>query len=158
MAWLVGQWTGSGTIQQGPGPREAFKVDETIESKFDGQVLVFEGVGTAEVDGEERIVHKAFAVLSHGNDGYAMKAFRQTPTGGVEAIDARVVIEPDQAGHGVLTWSFEMPLPGGMMEIRFISRLLEDGSWHEAGDMSNDGGKTWMPFFEMTLTRADAED
>ena len=38
---------------------------------------------------------------------------------------------------------------------RYTVRLNEKGQWHEVGESSRDGGKSWRRFFEMTLTRQD---
>lgn len=47
-------------------------------------------------------------------------------------------------------WGFEVE--GG--EVRYTS-IVEGDSWHEVGEFSPDGGKTWLPTLEMTLKRVE---
>ena len=64
-AW-AGKWHGEGVMQMGPGEPRKTTVDENIELKLDGMVLLVEGMGKA-IDpqtSEIKIVHHALAILS----------------------------------------------------------------------------------------------
>lgn len=52
---------------------------------------------------------------------------------------------------GRVAWSYEDPSIG---TVRYTITVTPDGTWHEIGDASADGGATWHRFFEMTLRRA----
>src|SRR5436190_9129378 len=62
----VGHWTGEGSMQQGPGAASKSSVDENIEMKLDGMIVVIEGMGRIGIGtAEEKVVHHAFAVLNY---------------------------------------------------------------------------------------------
>lgn len=52
-------------------------------------------------------------------------------------------------GPNTAEWGLETP----QGRMRYIIRLTEKGEWHEVGAFSRDGGKTWMQFIEMRLTK-----
>lgn len=141
LSWLVGHWRGTGWIQMGPR-RTTFTVDETAESRLDGQVLLLEGVGH-DTNDPTRVVHQAFAVVSYNGDTgrYQMRAFRAG-----HSIDPNATVE-----DGAFVWSFSPPGMGA--DIRYTLRKNGMGQWHEVGETSRDGGTTWSKFFEMTLDR-----
>lgn len=139
LAWLVGEWEGEGESRS-PEGRSIAAVRESVESRLNGRVLVIEGVGRLpSADGNGRIVHHAFGVLTYDPERrqYAFRALRD---GGV--IDAETSL-----ADGVFTWGF--PIPGG--RIRFHIRQV-DGEWHETGEYSADGA-TWQKMLEMKLRR-----
>lgn len=58
-------------------------------------------------------------------------------------------LEPE-ISDTTFVWGFEVE--GG--EVRYTITLGGD-TWHEVGEFSPDGGKTWLPTLEMTLMRVD---
>ena len=111
--------------------------------KLDGLVLLLEGIGTTkDAAGKETVVHNAVGMLSYDakRSIYTMRAVKAD---GV-STDAEAKFEGD-----TFVWGFEVP--GG--EVRYEIRLTPEGKWHEVGKFTRDGGKTFTPFFEMTLEK-----
>ncbi|HVS12836.1 MAG TPA: hypothetical protein VMV46_02845 [Thermoanaerobaculia bacterium] len=141
MQWWVGRWEGEGWVMTPDRQRRTMEVVETVEARIDGQVLVFEGVGTDPVSG--RVGHHALGVLSwDGADGaYRMRTFR---SGGVLDPDVEV------RENGTLVWGF----PQGTGRVRFTITHTEDDRWVELGELSPDG-EQWFPMLGMDLRRAE---
>jgi len=142
--WIVGRWTGAGTMATGPGQRHNASVVETATLHAGGHVLVLQGLGKVKVEGksEEMVVHDAFATIWHDSTGFRMQTFRSNGE----------VLRPEiSVADRKVVWGFQDPRAG---RIRFTVTLTEDGEWHEVGDASRDNGANWMRFFEMKLRRA----
>ena len=142
LAWLIGEWEGTG-VSQMPGGSSSAAVRESVQGRMNGRVLVIEGIGREpSADGSGRIVHHAFGVLTYDPERrqYAFRALRD---GGV--IDAETSL-----ADGVFTWGF--PVPGG--KIRFRIRQV-GGEWHETGEYSPDGSN-WRQMLDMKLRRVGA--
>ena len=145
LAFLEGQWEGTGWMVMGPGGRKEFSVRESARWGAGGNVMVLDGLGVEKLeDGSERPVHQAFAVISWdpAAAAFRLRAYR---AGGGEVEDAPVV-----GGHG-LVWGFRDPRGG---HVRFTLRFTAD-NWHEIGEYSPDGA-AWTPFLEMRLARRSA--
>lgn len=143
LEFFVGEWRGEGLFRGGPGPGEKASVVEKAEMKLGGLVLLLEGLGTAKgADGSEKVVHNAFGMLTYDakRGMYTMRAVKSDGA----AIDAEAKFEGD-----AFVWGFDVP--GG--SVRYTIRLTPEGKWHEVGQFSRDGGKTFTPFFEMTLVK-----
>ena len=138
--WLVGQWQGTGWMQMGPQGRREFTINETIQEKLDGLVLVIEGHGKSLEDG--RAVHNALAFVSYDGEAktYRWRAF---------TAEGRQTDAVAKVGINTLEWGFEIPQRG---LLRYTVKLNEKGEWFEVGEMSQDG-QTWQKVFEMTLQR-----
>ncbi len=134
---MVGQWNGSGWMQQGPN-RTTFTGTENVQRRLGGLALLVEGK-FANPDG--RVVHETLAVLSY--DSKALKYGFQTylATGAIGAYDFRLV----ENGY---EWGFQTPAG----TIRY-SISTKNEVWFEIGEFSRDG-KNWIKFFEMKLERA----
>ena len=143
LAFMVGEWKGEGWMQSGPDQRNTSRVTEKMESKAGGMVMAIEGIGKANVNGEEKIVHNAFAVISYDaqNEAYMMRSFLSNG----QYVDADIVVEDEK-----LIWGFEVNQGG---KIRYTATLTKEDVWHEIGEFSRDQGATWFQFFEMTLHR-----
>lgn len=142
LAWMVGEWRGTGSMQMGPGHDEKSQVHERIEWKLDGLAILVEGVGTrTDTDGKEIKVHHALATISWSPDCKCYRFPAQTMLGSHVNAEMRIV------GDAVV-WGFKT----GQMNIRYTIRQSEKGQWTEAGERSLDG-KTWLRFFEMNLDR-----
>ena len=57
---MIGQWKGSGWIQQGP-KRETFTGTENVQRKIDGLALLIEGQFT---NPEGKVIHETLAAMS----------------------------------------------------------------------------------------------
>lgn len=143
--WLVGEWTGMGTMATGPSQQHEGSIVERATRHAGGHAITLEGLGkAAHASGDSIVVHNAFAVLWFDAEAKAfrMKAFRATG----HTVDPEIAVS-----EGKIVWGFTDPRAG---RIRFTVTHLPDGRWHEIGEMSRDG-TTWMKFFEMNLTRVE---
>src|SRR5690348_323107 len=104
-AGWIGRWQGEGSIQMGPGEPKKSTVDEHIEYKLDGMVVLIEGVGKAmdAATNKETIVHHALGLLSYdkGTSQYKFKSYLK---------DGRA-INPwfNALGENSFEWGFDMP-------------------------------------------------
>ena len=137
--WLVGRWTGTGSMVTGPGARKEAAARETATRHAGGHVLMLEGLGTA-ANGD--VVHDAFAVLWYDAEKgtHRMRGFRANG----HALETDVTVTDRQ-----ITWGFQDPRGA---RIRFTVTHTESDQWHEVGEYSADGA-AWHPFMEMTLSR-----
>jgi hypothetical protein len=140
LQWWVGRWEGTGWAMTPDRQRVETAVVETVESRIDGQVLVFEGLGTHPETGA--VGHHALGVLAwDGAAGeYRMRTFRSG-----EVLDPEVEVHED----GTLTWGFAQ----GPGRVRFTITHTADDRWVETGEYSPDGER-WFPMFGMDLHRA----
>ena len=134
---LVGQWSGTGWIQREQG-KENFAGTETVQRKIGGLALLVEG-NFKDKDGA--VVHETLAVLS--------------PNSKTKNYDFRTYLASGISGeHEFKTtergWQWGFTFPNGA--IRYDIRI-ENETWIETGEMSRDGGKTWMKIFEMNLKK-----
>lgn len=144
MAFLLGEWEGSGWIRTGPGAPATFRQRETVRPAAGGAVVVIDGRGVSTVAGQEgRIVHEAFAVVSFDSAAHQFRWRAYRATG------PELDVVPSVKGD-TLVWGF--PMPGGA--VRFVIDLSHDGAWHEVGDFIRDGAPP-SRFFEMTLRRRE---
>jgi hypothetical protein len=140
VAFMQGHWVGEGWAQQGQGPRHEFTMDEVIEPKLQGTLLLVEGVGYSKA-AEPALIHNALGVVSFDP---ATKKYRFTAYSiGRAPLD----VEPE-IGANTFRWAFE-PQPG--VRVRYTSTVDGD-TWNDAGEYSIDG-QTWDRFFGMTLKR-----
>jgi hypothetical protein len=143
----VGQWKGEGSMQMGPGEPKKSSVDEKIEMKLDGTILVAEGIGKT-VDPatkQEVVAHHAFGVLSFDamTKNYKFKTYLKDG----RSTDAYFMI----AGENKYEWGFD--IPGGNGKTKYSITLDPvKNTWNEIGEFSRDGA-TWMKFFEMNLIK-----
>lgn len=142
--FLLGAWEGEGWMDFGPGQRRAANVKESVQSKAEGSILTFEGLGKAKAPGkdEEIVVHNAFGIVWYDGDA---QRFRMMAWRSGRAMDADI-----EVGEKSLIWGFHDQRAG---QIRFTIKLDEAGRWAEIGEISRDG-TSWNKFFEMKLNRA----
>ena len=148
LSWLAGRWEGTATVApQGGRPIPPVRQDEWVEYKVEGTAMLVEGRGSLRGPGGEagQVIFRALATITYDppSQKYVMRA--HTEMGHVEP---RV-----EVGDREMTWSFTAGPPGGERHIRYHIRLDEQGRWHETGETSTDGGRTWSPLIELVLTR-----
>ncbi|HMQ04966.1 MAG TPA: hypothetical protein PKD26_13680 [Pyrinomonadaceae bacterium] len=146
LEFLVGEWKGTGWALT-PTGKQTSQITEVFRYKLGGQIAVVEGLGMAkdEKTGAERATHQAFGVFSYDHaSGKIRFRFYKAETG----EEGEVFIEP--SGKSI-TWGFDVKESGS--KIKFVQQISPEGKWIETGDFSRDGGKTWMRFMEMELTR-----
>src|SRR5215216_3825309 len=77
--FLVGEWQGEGWNEMVPGQRRTSPINEMVQSKLGGSVLLVEGLGKVKVPGkdEEVVVHNALGVLSYDENAklYRMRSY-----------------------------------------------------------------------------------
>lgn len=137
---MVGEWTGTSTTQMGPGAEQTVNVTERASFRAGGEVLLVEGRGTREADGETQIVHDAFGAIAYdaATDTYRMRSYRA----GQGWVDADLEVEGSQ-----VRWQFESP--GGT--IRFTADYSTPGRWVEVGEIQRGG--QWYSFLRTELER-----
>lgn len=144
LAWLAGEWQGTGSMMTGPGQQREGSIVERASFHAGGHALTFEGLGKAAgAGGDSIVVHNAFGMIWHDGTAYRMKAFRANGHSVEPQIDV---------SEGKVVWAFDERVG----RIRFTVSHLPDGRWHEIGEMSRDG-TTWMKFMEMSLTRVEKQ-
>jgi hypothetical protein len=146
-AW-VGRWQGEGSMQMGPGEPKKSNVDEKIELKLNGTVMLVEGVGKTidPATKEETIVHHALGILSYDQMGNQYK-FRTYLKDG-RSTDAWFT----PTGENKFQWGFDIPNGG---KTRYTITLDPKAkTWNEIGEFSRDGN-TWSKFFEMNLKKTE---
>lgn len=137
---MVGEWEGTSTARLGPGREEMSEVEEKAGYRAGGELLVVEGRGIQETDGEPRVVHDAFGVISWNAETgtYRMRAYRA----GQGWVDSDVVLDGK-----TLKWGMETP--GGA--IRFRADFSVPNHWTETGEIQRQG--QWVEFLRMELDR-----
>ena len=146
--WLVGKWEGEGWMMFGPEEKHTFSQTETVTSKLNGLLLAIEGIGIAGAaeEGESKIIHNAFAVLSYDSENQKFKMRAHKADGAFTEADAIV----DDNGNFI--WGFNHPYAG---ELRFTIKQNDKGQWYEIGEVSSDDGITWYQNFEMILNKVE---
>jgi hypothetical protein len=146
-AW-IGRWQGESSMKMDNGPARTAHVDEHVEMKLEGAIMVVEGVGKAvnPTTKQETVVHHAFGVLSYdlNTQEYKFKTYLKDGRG----TDAWV----KPTGDNAFQWGFDIPNRGKTRYAITIDPVKK--TWHETGEFSADGA-TWFPFMEMNLTRVD---
>jgi hypothetical protein len=134
LAFLVGDWEGSGWIRMQDGNLRNFEQTERVQFKLDSTIVLIEGQGRA----HGQIYHDALAIVSynHSDKNYSFTSFLNTGRSGKYKAE---LIEDK------LFW-----YPGDNM--RYIIYINDEGQWYESGEY-NTGGDNWFQFFEMTLDK-----
>lgn len=139
LSFMVGTWKGSGWYVAREG-RVEFNQTEVVAPKLGGTLLVVDGDGRDAKD-QERVVHSAFAVASYDT---AASTYRWEAFANGSRLETTLTV-----GDAEWAWSFEAA-PG--VTVRYKAVFTAD-QWRETGEMSTDGGKTWIPNLDMTLQR-----
>jgi hypothetical protein len=142
-AWS-GKWKGEGSMQMGPGEPKKSTVEETIEYKLDGMILLVEGLGTSPNEaGENKVVHHAMAILSFNQQTqqYQFNTFLKDGRSSQAWFKA--------LGNNQYQWGFDTPRGKTKYTITIDTTA---NTWQEIGEFATDGN-TWMKFFEMNLKK-----
>lgn len=141
LAFMDGEWKGSGWTVLPSGERHTLTQTERIGSFLDGAVKVVEGRGY-EDDGS--VSFNALAIISYDPDtqAYTMRSYAQGQVGDF-------VFSPTANG-------FQWEIPAGPMTIRYTA-VIEDGTWTEVADRILPDREP-IRFLEMTLTRVADTD
>jgi hypothetical protein len=135
----AGQWKGEGWIQQGPGEAKTTTVEEFLEFKLDGMILVIEGVGMH----AGNKTHHAYAILSYDKltNGYRFRTYLADG----KSADAWLTV----LAENEYRWGFDVPSG----KIQYTIKLdFNKKTWTETGEFSADGSQ-WFKFFQMNLQK-----
>lgn len=144
-AKLVGDWEGEATVVMGPGPRHVLRQTEHVEAVAGGTAFAVRGTGHERMpDGSEKITFDAFAVIFLDHDHITPRMRTFTMFGG-NWSDPEFTLDATS-----YQWTLRDPRAG---LVRYEMSFDTEGRWIETGRVSRDEGKTWMPIFEMKLTR-----
>ena len=145
-AW-VGRWQGQGSMRMGAGEPGYSTVDERIESKLDGTLMLVEGIGKS-VDAttnEERITHQALGIVSFDQNTGEYKFYSFLKDGRSTEAWLKVL------ENNKFQWGFDTPR--GKTRYNITLDPVKK-TWNEKGEFSRDGNE-WSQFFEMNLTKTD---
>jgi hypothetical protein len=143
--YWAGRWQGEGSIQMGPGQPKKSAVDEHMEFKLEGMVLLIEGIGKGvEETNKGNVVHHALGILSfdQATNQYVLNSYLKDG-------------KNTQAWFNILEenkyqWGFDVP--NGKIKYTITLEPAKN-TWNEIGEFSKDNGSTWMKFFEMNLKK-----
>lgn len=142
----VGQWRGEGSMQMGPGEPKKSLVEEKVEMKLNGTLLMVEGIGKT-IDAAtktETVAHHALGILSYDQTKSQYKFSSHLKDG--RSTDAWM----KTVDKNKFQWGFD--IPGGGKIIYTIVLDPKAGTWNEIGEYSHDGN-AWSKFFEMNLKK-----
>lgn len=149
IAFLVGEWRGSGWEEFVPGQRSTSSGTMSTQTKLGGLVLYSERRVTATVPGrdEDVVVHEGVMLLSYDTEKQQYRIQAHIASG--DAIDASG--EFTERG---LVWEFNFPTPGGEVQMRVVSTATGPDGWQEIGEVSQDGA-TWRQVSETSYRRRE---
>ena len=133
LAFMTGDWKGSGWMMGRDGQRSEFEQSERIQFKLDSTMLMIEGLGTS----RGKVAHNALALLTYdtSEDKFVFRSYLQNGQNGEF---------PAEFMDGSLYW---YPNPN----VRYVVGLNEDEQWYETGEFKR--GEQWNQFFEMILEK-----
>ncbi len=143
----IGHWKGESLTRMGPGEPKRSTVDERIESRLEGAVLLIEGLGKT-IDAstkQETITHHAMAILSY-DEATQQYQFRSYLNNGRSTDAWFTVLSATQ-----YQWGFDTPR--GKMRYN-ITIDPDKKTWMETGEFSADG-KAWNKYIDMKLTKSE---
>lgn len=146
VAKMVGEWRGKSWMTTPVGERHEGEAVERAHWNLAGTAIIIEGYGYSKdpATGEITVGHDAIGIIEHDarTDTISILARRN----GAEFTRHTLTVEadPDAPGAEKMIWS---PNPGS---VRFTLHLTAD-RWHEIGEWSRDGGKTWVEFMGVDL-------
>lgn len=142
---MAGEWSGTSTTRIGPDREQTSQVREVAEYRLGGEMLVVEGRGTMNVDGESRVIHHAFGAVTYdaATDSYRMRSYRA----GQGWVDAELDVD-----GMIVQWTLESPAG----PIRFTADFTETDRWIETGELERGG--QWVQFLRMELDRVAPAD
>lgn len=133
LAFIVGNWKGTGWMMGRDGQKHNFIQTEKISFKLDSTAILIEGLGLD----NGKVIHNAMAIINFKKDSKSYN-FRSYLANGRNGDFKAELID------GVLYW-----YPND--NIRYIISLSASGQWVEVGEMKR--GSEWFKFFEMTLEK-----
>lgn len=141
LEWLAGDWKGTGWTVGETGVLEYIQT-EHVRPVAGGSVLDITGTGLDPVRGQD-VVFSAHATARY-DAATGTYVWTAESGGHTMVVDLEV-------GEG--TWAWEIAY-GPTVVIRYETTSSHGGrAWHETGEMTVDGGRTWQPMLDMTLVK-----
>ena len=143
---MQGRWKGTGWVRVSRETTVATTSEEIVIPQLGGSALLIEGIHR---DAKSNaLVHHALAILAWDT---ARKEYRM----GTALTQGKTGSYPGRIEDGRFVWFIEPPAGAAKAPLtRYTIELDPPGRWHEIGESTFDGGKTWFKFLEMTLERA----
>ncbi len=143
ISFLDGKWAGSGWQIGQDRQKYTFNQTEDIFFAVDGEALIVKGLGKSKVEGEDRVIHNALAVITYNakDKDYDFRSYAAGKGAG------------NYKGQVIKENHFEWYMENPQSKIRFTITLNDKGQWYEIGEAKV--GENWFQFFEMTLDRLD---
>jgi hypothetical protein len=135
--FMLGRWEGLGWSLGDQGKRVEFTQTEQVTLQLSGELMTVQGTGR--VRGVPSFSAFATATFDPATATYPWRAFNQG-----SKVETTLGVTENQ-----FTWSFDS---APAVTVRYRATFAE-GKWHETGEVSSDGGDTWMPSLDMTLSR-----
>jgi len=143
-SWMVGDWKGEAWYMGRDQKKTLLTQQEHIVSMLDGTIITMEGTGyDIPLNSEEgKVVFRAFGVFTYDqiNSKFVLRAYQ-----GGNFIDSDLIFNE----NGSYSWGMD----ASYGKTKYTLKQTEDGKWHEIGEFSRDGGVTWFPTFEMSLSK-----
>ena len=123
LGFLVGEWSGEGSVLRGPGQFVELAQTESAQFKLDGLVLVIEGVGRTKAEG--KLALQALGLISFDDETgiYKMRAFNDG-----RWLETEVKLAD---GGNSISWGFTL----GEFKTKTVMRINENGEWTELGEL-----------------------
>lgn len=139
LSFLEGSWEGSVWMDY-KGQKLTLKGREVVAFKAGGTVLAVDGKYTVMTNGNERVVHDAFAYITwSAKNGYILRSFL------ANGLNAEYTLQVREDGY---TWSQTNPTLGG--EVRY-TMTLTNGRWVEIGERKE--ADRWVKFMELDVAK-----
>jgi len=124
LGFLVGRWVGRAHVLRGAGETTELLQTEEAHYKLDGLILMIEGIGRKESDGQP--VLQALGVISYDDETktYYMRAFNDG-----RFLETEVRLTQGSTG---MTWGFTL----GEIRTRSVMQINEMGEWTELHEIT----------------------
>jgi hypothetical protein len=143
--FMVGTWLGTGWKMM-PTGKEETTIKEVAQCRLGCSMYIVDGLGTRmDINGQEQVVHEAFGVFNYntGKGAWTIKAYTSY---GVADSDIEIL------GDKKIRWKLALP---DQSIVHYTIDFSVPNTWHEIGEMSRDGGATWMQIMEMSLNKQE---
>jgi hypothetical protein len=140
LAFLIGKWSGEASVLRSPGQFAELSQTEEVQFKFDGLLLLIEGVGRLKSDGTPVLQALGLISFDDASGKYRMRAFND---GRWLETEVSILDEP----HAI-AWSFAL----GEMSTHSVLRINERGEWVEHAELSI-GARTPQKLIDLTVRR-----
>jgi hypothetical protein len=140
LSFLIGKWAGEASVLRGPGEPVELLQTEEASYKLDGLILLIEGVGRSNSNGQP--VLQAFGIISYDDENriYRMRAFND---GRYLETDVKLSEEGRE-----LTWGFTL----GDIRTSSTLRINDQGEWTELAHITL-GSQPSRKLLELTVRR-----